>query len=78
MIAIGPLDEESKAAGRAEHDVRRDRVAAMEKALADALVNAGLRVMSPVNCNKPLDRELFDRVWKNFCSALSLHKSGQL
>lgn len=72
MISLGPLDEESKSAERAEHDARRDKVAAMEKALADALIGAGLRVMNPINCHKPLDREVFDMVWEHFRSVLIL------
>ena len=44
------------------HTIPRDIVAALEKALADALKAAGYDVMNVVRCRKPLDEELFARV----------------
>ena len=41
LIALGPLEAESKASVRHEHDQRRDVMAAMEKALAELIAAAG-------------------------------------
>ena len=60
FIAHGPLFPE--AADMEAHAVPRDIVAALEKALADALKSAGYEVMNVVRCRKPLDEELFARV----------------
>ncbi|MFN0300793.1 MAG: hypothetical protein ACKVQU_10620 [Burkholderiales bacterium] len=61
-VALGPLEEESKAESRHEHDDRRDRVAALEKALAETLTAAGCRVMNRVASRKPLDSARFAEV----------------
>jgi hypothetical protein len=53
LVAFGPLEAESKARTRVEHDERRDLVAAMEKALADALSAAGFLVMNRIACPSP-------------------------
>ena len=59
LVALGPLEEESTAESRDEHDDRRDRVAAMEKAVAELMMEAGHTVMNVVRCRKPLDRRRF-------------------
>jgi hypothetical protein len=69
LVALGPLEAESKATTRAEHDERRDLVAAMEKALADALCAAGCSVMNRVACRKPLNAERFAQVRHMFIRA---------
>ena len=70
LIALGPLDAESKATARHEHDQRRDVVAAMEKALAELMAAAGCRVMNVVTSRKPLDAERFAKVRAAFAHAL--------
>ena len=69
LVALGPLEEESKAESRDEHDDRRDRVAAMEKALAETLTAAGCRVMNRVVSRKPLDEARFAEVRTAFATA---------
>jgi hypothetical protein len=66
LIALGPLEQESEAVERAEHDARRDVVAAMEKALARAMRDAGYRVMNEVKSRKALDAERFNDVLTAF------------
>jgi hypothetical protein len=61
LVALGPLEQESEAVERTEHDKRRDVVAAMEKALAGAMRDAGYRVMNDVRSRKELDLERVQR-----------------
>ncbi len=70
LIALGPLEQESEAVERAEHDERRDIVAALEKALAAAMRDAGYRVMNEVRSRKNLDAERFNDVLKTFAVKL--------
>jgi hypothetical protein len=70
LIALRPLHAESTASSRAEHDERRDLVAAMEKALAEALSAAGCLVMNRVVSRKHLDRARFEEVRAAFIQAL--------
>ena len=44
----------------------RDIVAALEKAVAEALKEAGYEVMNTVRCRKPLNAELFASVLSAF------------
>ena len=55
-----PIEEESSAEGRSEHDERRDRVASLEKALRDTRCAAGHRVLNTLKCRKPLDATQFE------------------
>ena len=55
MVAYGPIHAEG--ASMADHTPLRDRVAAMEKALCDALCTAGYTVLNSVNCRQKLDDE---------------------
>lgn len=52
FVALGPLEEESKAESRDEHDDQRDRFAAMEKALPETLTAARCRVIKRVVSRK--------------------------
>ena len=70
LIALGPIEQEARAPGRRAHDERRDVVAAMEKALADLLALAGLKVMNTVKSRKPLDKARFAQVRAAFARAL--------
>ena len=69
LVSHGPIEEESSADGRVEHDERRDRVAAMERALAEAMCEAGYRVVNTVKCRKPLEAERFEGVLAAFGQA---------
>ena len=58
----GPSSEPSilqEAATYDEHRERRDRIAAIEKALAVAMTAAGYDVMNPINCRFEFASELF-------------------
>jgi hypothetical protein len=70
LIALGPIEQEARAPGRGEHDLRRDLVAAMEKALAELLASLGLKVMDRVVSHKPLDDARFAQVRVAFAKAL--------
>lgn len=66
LVAHGPLFPE---VGDMEaHRGPRDIVAALEKALADALRGAGYRVLNTVACRKPLDEVLFASVRTAFAA----------
>ena len=69
LVALGPLEAESMAIERAEHNQRRDLIAAMEKALADKLREAGCVVMNRVTCRKALDATRFSQVPERFRGA---------
>lgn len=57
LVAHGPILEEVN--DRDGHYERRDIVAALEKALEEAMRAAGYDVMNIVRCLKPLDSEMF-------------------
>jgi len=67
LIAHGPLYPE--AADMDGHRGPRDIVAALEKALADALNQAGYQVMNTVNCRKRVDA----KVWATVLAAFKEH-----
>lgn len=69
LVAVGPLEAESKDAMRHQHDERRDLVAAMEKTLAESLSVAGCQVLNRVACRKPLDRDRYAQVRHTFAAA---------
>ena len=60
LIAHGPVLQEVSNMG--EHKEPWSKVSSVEKALHDALVNAGYQVMNPVNSRQPLDTKLWDQV----------------
>lgn len=64
LIAHGPLFPQAQ--DMASHLAPRDIVAALEKALAEALTAAGYDVMNTVRCLKPLDAKLFAKVQTAF------------
>jgi hypothetical protein len=70
LIAVGPIEREPKSGSRREYDRRRDVVAAMEKALAELLASAGLKVMNTVKSRKPLDEARLAQVRAAFARAL--------
>jgi len=72
LVALGPLEAESIAEGRDEHDQRRDVVAAMERALAEAMTAAGYAVMNTVASHKALDAARFAEVRAAFARAFPI------
>lgn len=65
MTAYGPILPE--AASKAEHERSRNLVAAMEKALRDALHQAGYTVLNEVKCRQKLD----DKHWQKVLTVFS-------
>lgn len=63
LVAHGPVLEVS---ARDQHRRRRDKVAALEKALADAMCAAGYDVLNTVHCLVPLDEAAFAQVREAF------------
>jgi len=57
LVAHGPIHNETS--GFDSHRISRDSVAAMEKALAEAMTSAGYNVINKVHCRKSLDTCLF-------------------
>ncbi len=64
MIAHGPLLVEQ--ADMESHKPCRDTMAALEKALADALATAGYTVLNKVGCKIPVDSERLRAVLDSF------------
>jgi hypothetical protein len=57
LVAYGPILEEAHDASH--HSSRRDTVASLEKALADAMYESGYEIINTVHCKKLLDASLF-------------------
>jgi len=66
LIAHGPLFQEAE--DMDAHRAPRDIVAAMERALAEELTDAGYEVMNRVNSNQPLDHALLATVRDAFAA----------
>jgi hypothetical protein len=64
LVAYGPVLKEGKA--KEEHRPRRDKVGALEKALADTMSAAGYQVLNTVTCKQPLDKAAFGEVREAF------------
>jgi hypothetical protein len=64
LIAYGPVFEE--AGSIEEHRLRRDKIGAMEKELADTMASAGYNVLNAVNCRIKVDKEIFACVLNAF------------
>lgn len=60
LVAHGPILAEAESVE--EHRRARDVIAALEKALADAMSTVGYHVINPVHCRMKLDDELFTTV----------------
>lgn len=69
LVAYGPVEAESLAEGREEHDRRRDIVAAMERTLAQEMAGAGYKVMNKVASRKELLQGRFDVARVAFATA---------
>jgi hypothetical protein len=75
FIAHGPIYPQAR--DMEAHRAPRDTVAALEKALADALKAAGYNVLNRVNCRKPLDSVLFTKVRTAFADHFpALHRTA--
>jgi hypothetical protein len=70
LVAYGPVLEEAD--GMEQHRPLRAKVAAIEKALRDALVNAGYEVLNVIQCNQQLDDGLWRPVRDAFASRFHL------
>lgn len=66
LVSCGPLFPEENILK--QHQVSRDVVAALEKALAEAMSRAGYSVLNTVRCRKPLDTKLFAKVQAEFAA----------
>ena len=64
MVAYGPMASEAE--GENEHRKERDKVAALEKALADALKAGGYDVLNEVRSRMPLGPGLWEKVHRQF------------
>ena len=64
LVTYGPILKEAKTLE--QHRLRRDRIAAMEKALADAMTKAGYMVVNPVHCDAQPDIKAFAEVLVSF------------
>ncbi len=64
LVTHGPVLDEVRTVD--EHRLARDIIAAMEKALADAMCAAGYDVINRVSCRKPLDNDRFLAVRQAF------------
>jgi len=64
LVTYGPILKEAKTLE--QHRLRRDRIAAMEKALADAMTKAGYMVVNLVHCDAQPDIKAFAEVLVSF------------
>jgi hypothetical protein len=69
VVAYGPILKEG--ATRDSHRERRDKIAPLEKALAEAMTTAGYDVVNTVNCRIDLDGEMFAVIRAAFASRFS-------
>jgi len=69
LVAHGPILAETESLE--EHRRARDVVAALEKALAEAMCAAGYEVINTVACRKPLDDAQFTLVREGFARHFS-------
>ena len=63
MVAHGPMFQEGNAS---DHNDRRDKIAPLEKALAEALQCGGYKVLNQVGSKKHLDPDLWKGVSEAF------------
>ena len=66
LIAHGPLVKEARSLE--DHRRQRDIIAALEKALAAALCDAGYNVINTINCRMPLDEKAFADIRSAFAA----------
>jgi hypothetical protein len=75
LVAYGPVLEEAD--GMEGHRPLRARVAAVEKALCDALSGAGYNVLNKVQCRAALDARLWEQVLDAFAERFADLKSQE-
>ena len=68
MVGFGPIFDEVPGKDMEAHKPIRDKVAALEKKLADDLAQAGYDVMNEVRSNAALDVEFYERVRAAFAA----------
>ena len=68
MVGFGPIFEEMPGKDMAAHKPIRDKVAAVEKRLAEDLTAAGYDVMNVVRSNAPLDLDVYEPVKAAFAA----------
>lgn len=80
LIAYGPVFEE--AGSIEEHRLRRDKIGAIEKELADTMASAGYDVLNAVNCRIKVDKEIlayvlnaFSRQFPKLSNRMESHES---
>jgi hypothetical protein len=66
LVSYGPILGE--AITQREHRQLRDLIAALEKALAEAMTAAGYTVINTVSCRMPLDEKRFKAVRAAFAA----------
>ncbi len=76
LIAHGPVVPEAPGKDMAEHKLRRDVTAGIEKRLARDLKAAGYDVVNTVSSTKPLDETLYAEVRLGFTAYFPLLKQG--
>jgi len=76
IVAHGPILQEAN--GLDLHRKQRDDVAALEKALADAMREAGYPVMNTVRCLKRLDAQLVAEVRAAFATCFPALRNGSV
>lgn len=64
LFSCGPIFPEADDVTK--HKEKRDIVAAMEKALSEAISDADYDVLNVVHCRKKLDEDLFSEVMSEF------------
>jgi hypothetical protein len=77
LVAHGPILEECSS--HESHRKNRDQIAAMERALAEAMTAVGYRVVNAVHCRKQLDPVAFATVraaFKAYFPQLGLTATG--
>jgi hypothetical protein len=68
LVAHGPVFDEAPNNDMEAHTKIRDVVGALEKRLAEELIDAGYHVMNTVRCNWPLDEDLYAQVRPAFAA----------
>jgi hypothetical protein len=75
VVGHGPIFDEVADKDFEAHKLIRDKVAAIEKQLAEDLKGAGYDVMNDVRCEVPLDPELYESVRAAFAAEFTALRS---
>lgn len=66
FVSHGPLFAEAR--DMESHIEPRNKIAALEKGLAEALCEAGYHVLNTVKCKKPVDRDMLSELLVAFAA----------